>query len=56
MELKGKCKTCLGCIRLEDKNFVGTNECKYAPNWIEECKRILKGEQQKIWANTTIEK
>lgn len=23
-----KCKTCYGCNRLEDKNFVGVVECK----------------------------
>lgn len=27
-ELKGKCKTCLGCNRLEDKTFRGIYECK----------------------------
>lgn len=35
-------------MRLEDEHFVGTNECEYAPDWIEECRKILKGEQQKI--------
>lgn len=26
--LETKCKACLGCNRLEDKNFVGVVECK----------------------------
>lgn len=26
--MKNKCKTCYGCNRLEDKNFVGVVECK----------------------------
>ena len=29
-ELKGKCKTCLGCNRLEDINFKGVYRCGYA--------------------------
>lgn len=29
-ELKGLCKDCLGCNRLEDPNFVGVYQCKYA--------------------------
>ncbi len=45
-ELIGKCKNCLGCNRLEDSDFRGTNNCEYAPE--ETCRRILKGEQQKI--------
>lgn len=46
-ELTGKCKTCQGgCGRLEDYNFIGTDNCEYAPE--ETCRRILKGEQQKI--------
>ena len=36
-ELKGKCKKCLGCNRLNDENFEGTNECdfytKESRNW-----------------------
>ena len=46
-ELTGKCKNCLGCMRLEDPNFVGTNECEYADNPIQPIKEIL-GIQQKI--------
>lgn len=26
--LETKCSTCLGCNRLEDKNFVGITDCK----------------------------
>lgn len=29
-ELKGICKDCLGCNRIEDENFEGVEECKYA--------------------------
>lgn len=29
-ELIEKCKTCLGCNRLEDPSFRGTYRCKYA--------------------------
>lgn len=29
MELKGLCKDCLGCQRLEDKNFEGTEVCEW---------------------------
>ena len=47
-ELIGKRKNCLGCNRLEDYNFTGTNKCEYAPDWREMCKKILKGEQTKI--------
>lgn len=28
--LIGKCKTCLGCNKLEDPNFRGTYRCNYA--------------------------
>lgn len=27
-ELKGKCKTCIGCNQLELKSFTGKYECK----------------------------
>lgn len=27
-ELRGKCKTCLGCNKLEEKTFRGVYECK----------------------------
>ena len=27
-ELKGKCKTCAGCNRLEDIKFIGDDDCK----------------------------
>lgn len=29
-ELKGKCKKCLGCNRLEDPEFIGVYGCEYA--------------------------
>ena len=47
-ELKGKCKTCLGCNRLEDPYFTGTNECEYARQPIQEIKQIL-GVQERIY-------
>lgn len=28
-ELKGKCKNCTGCQRLEDEKFEGTNDCEW---------------------------
>lgn len=43
-KVRGKCKSCPGCMRLEDINFMGTDECIYAPDWKEECKKILKGD------------
>ena len=45
-ELKGKCKYCLGCIRLEDENFEGTNECIWAETPIEYIHRILGIEEK----------
>ena len=30
MELVGLCITCLGCNRLEDKNFKGVYRCEFA--------------------------
>ncbi len=53
-ELIGICKTaietqmCLGCERLADPNFVGTDKCNLATNELEQCKKILRWEQQKI--------
>lgn len=48
-ELKGKCKNCtLGCFRLEDSEFEGTDKCEYTENGLDLCKKILKGEQVKI--------
>ena len=46
-ELTGKCKNCLGCMRLEDPNFLGTNECEYVKDPIQQIKEIL-GIQEKI--------
>lgn len=41
------CKMSVGCMRLENPNFRGTNECKYADEPIKEIKQIL-GIQEKI--------
>ena len=30
MRVLGLCRGCLGCNRLEDKNFIGTYRCEYA--------------------------
>lgn len=30
LKLKGVCRTCLGCLKLEIPNFVGVTECKYS--------------------------
>lgn len=48
--LTGKCKTCLGCSRLENPLFTGVEECKYARQPIQEIKQIL-GIQEKIENN-----
>lgn len=40
-DLKGQCKDCLGCIRLENKNFEGTNECKLYEDPIDYIHKIL---------------
>ena len=44
-ELKGLCKTCLGCNRLESENFVGTTQCK---NYIDGTKKENLGIQEKL--------
>jgi len=42
------CKKCLGCNKLEDKNFKGVEECEYFT--IEQLKfKLVEGEQMKIW-------
>lgn len=46
-ELKGKCKNCLGCMRLEDPNFTGTNNCEYAKENIKQIQEI-QGIQERI--------
>ena len=46
-ELELPCKSCLGCQRLEDVNFTGDKNCKYAENPIQKIKEIL-GIQEKI--------
>lgn len=40
-ELKGVCKTCLGCNKLENPYFTGEKECKYSRQPIQEIKTIL---------------
>ena len=45
MELIGICKNCLGCNRVEDKNFKGTYRCEYATTKqvsIEDLRKELK--------------
>lgn len=41
-ELKGICKKCLGCNKLENYNFVGVNYCKWYNNKIEGGKKNVK--------------
>lgn len=44
-ELKGLCKNCLGCNRLEDINFEGVYRCEYATDKqidVEELRKELK--------------
>ena len=45
-ELKGVCKTCLGCARLEQESFLGVEECNYMSNNKKCCEAIV--EQIKI--------
>ena len=40
-ELKGLCKYCLGCNRLENKWFEGVKECKHMKSPQETIKEIL---------------
>jgi len=44
-ELKGLCKSCLGCNRLEDASFTGVYRCEYATDKqidVEELRKELK--------------
>lgn len=45
-KLQGKCKYCLGCTRLEDEKFIGTDNCIWAYDPIKHIHEILgiKGE------------
>lgn len=36
------CKSCLGCQRLEDINFIGDKNCKYA-------EKEIKYKQEELW-------
>lgn len=51
-ELKGLCKTCIGCNLLENPFSAGKTECnnyvKANDTGIDLCKRILEGEQIKL--------
>lgn len=53
-ELRGICKTaietglCKGCNLLELENFTGTDKCDLVASGLDQCKKILKWEQQKI--------
>ena len=41
-ELQEPCKSCLGCMRLENPNFTGDINCKYRPQALQEIKQILE--------------
>ena len=48
MKLVGLCKECLGCNRLEDKNFIGVYRCEFATEkqiTIEELRKELKNDK-----------
>jgi hypothetical protein len=48
-ELKGVCKNCLGCNKLENPYFTGENECEYFLQPKQDNEQISeKGEQLKI--------
>ena len=53
-ELTGICKTaietgmCKGCNLLELERFRGKDKCELVPSGLEQCKKILRWEQQKI--------
>ena len=36
------CKSCLGCMRLEDPNFIGDKDCKYQPTVEDKINEINK--------------
>ena len=46
-KLEEPCRSCLGCQRLEDINFIKDENCKYAQSPIKQIKEIL-GVQEKI--------
>ena len=48
MELKGLCKHCLGCNKLEDPNFKGVYRCEYATVKqlsLEEIQKEMRGDE-----------
>lgn len=49
MELKGLCKSCLGCNKLEDPNFTGVYRCNYATSkqlTLDEIQKELRESEQ----------
>lgn len=49
LKLEEPCKSCLGCQRLENPNFTGDKNCKYAEkeNWKQERIKICFNEKQR---------
>ena len=47
-KLEPPCDKCLGCMRLENPQFVKDENCKYRANSIKEIKEML-GVQEEIW-------
>lgn len=46
--LEEPCKSCLGCMRLQDPNFTGDKNCRWKPtteNYIEQIKLNLGGKR-----------
>ena len=47
-KLESPCDKCLGCMRLENPNFISDKNCKYRANPIKEIKEML-GVQENLW-------
>lgn len=47
-EINGKCKSCLGCNRLENPNFEGCNECVHYAKREIHCRGLHKNNTQKF--------
>jgi len=45
-KLIGACKDCLGCMRLENPNFIGVYKCKWNQEKNKKEKQFI---QEKIW-------
>ena len=46
-KIKGLCKSCLGCNKLEDPEFVGVYRCSYATSkqlTLEEIQKEMRGD------------